>query len=256
MFFASKILALITQPLTWAILVLFVALWLPAHKVQLMKRLIACAVVLVLAMGWQPLPDFFIRQLENHYPESSADTVFRGYAGVVVLGGALDSGHVAQARLQPVLNSAAERMTSVVPLLQHNPQLRMLFTGGEGAFFGTGPTEAERAKLFFDSVGVRGTHVMFESKSRNTYENAILTAQMPGVDKTQRWLLVTSAWHMPRSMATFIKAGWNVQAYPVDFRTGTATPWTSYSLSGGVDKWQLLLHECVGIAAYRLAGRL
>ena len=256
MFFASKILALITQPLTWAILVLFVALWLPAHKVQLMKRLIACAVVLVLAMGWQPLPDFFIRQLENHYPESSADTAFRGYAGVVVLGGALDSGYVAQARLQPVLNSAAERMTSVVPLLQHNPQLRMLFTGGEGAFFGTGPTEAERAKLFFDSVGVRGTHVMFESKSRNTYENAILTAQMPGVDKTQRWLLVTSAWHMPRSMATFIKAGWNVQAYPVDFRTGTATPWTSYSLSGGVDKWQLLLHECVGIAAYRLAGRL
>ena len=256
MFFASKILALITQPLTWAILVLFVAWWLPAHKVQLMKRLLASALALILTMGWQPLPDFFIRQLESHYPERSVETDFRDYAGVVVLGGALDSGYVAQAHLQPVLNSAAERMTSVVPLLQHNPQLRMLFTGGEGEFFGSGPTESERAKLFFDSLGVHGTKIQYESKSRNTYENAVLTAQMPGVDITQRWLLVTSAWHMPRSMATFTKAGWNVQAYPVDFRTGTATPWTAYSLRNGVEKWQLVLHEWVGITAYRLTGRL
>ena len=256
MFFAAKVLALITQPLSWVIALLLVALLLPAHKAHWMKRLTACALATLLMVGWEPLPDFLIRQLENEYAEMPPQADLRGYAGLVVLGGALESGYVAQAHAQPVLNSAAERMTSVVPLLQQHPHLRLLFTGGEGALFGTGPTEAERAAVVFDSLGINSARMVFESKSRNTFENAVFTALMPGVDKGQRWLLVTSAWHMPRSMATFARAGWNVQAYPVDFRTGTATPWTAYSVRSGVEKWQLVLHEWVGIAAYRLAGRL
>jgi hypothetical protein len=56
-------------------------------------------------------------------------------------------------------------------------------------------------------------------------------------------------------MGSFRKAGWNVTAYPVDFRTSSATPWSSYSLSQGAEKWQLVLRELLGLAAYRLAGR-
>jgi uncharacterized SAM-binding protein YcdF (DUF218 family) len=84
----------------------------------------------------------------------------------------------------------------------------------------------------------------------------VLTAQLPGIDIKQPWLLVTSAWHMPRSMGTFVTAGWNVTAYPVDFRTAPSTPWTAYSLKDGARDWQLALHELVGLLAYRLAGRL
>ena len=101
-----------------------------------------------------------------------------------------------------------------------------------------------------------GPQVQYESASRNTYENAVLTAQLPGVDPTQRWLLVTSATHMPRSMATFEKAGWHVTAYPVDFRTGDSTPWTDFNLTQGAERWNLLLHEWVGWLSYRLTGRL
>ncbi len=256
MFVASKILALITQPLAWVIALLLLSLCLPATKIKLMKRMVAVALAVMLLIGWEPLPDLLIRQLENQYAEIPVDADLKGYTGVVVLGGALDAGYVAQAHQQPVLNGSAERMTWTVTLLQRNPHLQMLFTGGEGALFGVGPTEAERAKVFFDSLRVHGSHLQFEDKSRNTFENAVLTAQLPGVDKTQRWLLVTSAWHMPRSMATFAKAGWNVQAYPVDFRTGTSTPWTSYSLRSGLDSWQLVLHELVGMAAYRIVGRI
>ena len=256
MFIASKILALITQPLAWVVLLLLLALLIPAVKLQLIKRLIAFSLALMLSMGWEPLPDFLIRQLENQYADVPVDADLKGYEGLVVLGGALDSGYIAQAHQQPVLNGAAERMTWAATLMQRNPHLQLLFTGGEGALFGVGPTESERAKVFFDSLGVQGAHLQFEDKSRNTYENAVFTAQLPGVDKTQRWLLLTSAWHMPRSMATFEKAGWNVKAYPVDFRTGTFTPWTAYSLRSGVDSWQLVLHEWVGMVAYRLTGRL
>lgn len=256
MFIASKILALITQPLAWVIVLLLMVVCLPAQKVHLLKRMVSVAVAVLLLVGWEPLPDVLIRHLEGQYPEMPADAELSHYEGVVVLGGALDAGYVAQAHQQPVLNASAERMTGVVTLLQRNPHLRMVFTGGEGELFANGPSEAERAKVFFDSLGLHGKQLQFEAKSRNTYENAVLTAQLSGVDKTRRWLLVTSAWHMPRSMATFKKAGWNVQAYPVDFRTGSHTPWTAYSLKNGVSNWQLALHEWVGLLAYRLAGRI
>jgi len=184
------------------------------------------------------------------------DADLRSYVGVVVLGGATESGAVQQAHVQPLLNGAAERMTAPVAMLLRHPHLRVVFTGGEGALFGSGPSEAERAKVFFDSMGLTGSKVEYESVSRNTFENAVLTAQMPGIDKTQRWLLVTSAFHMPRSMATFEKAGWNVTSYPVDFLTGADTPWTNFSFSGGAGRWELAAHELVGLVGYRIRGRL
>ncbi len=210
----------------------------------------------MLLMGWQPLPDLLIRHLEQQYAEMPPQADLRSYVGVIVLGGATESAYMAQAHTQPLLNGSAERMTAPVAALVHSPHLRVVFTGGEGELMGTGPSEAERAQVFFESMGLSGKRVEYESASRTTYENAVLTAQLPGVDKTQHWLLVTSAWHMPRSMATFVKAGWNVTAYPVDFRTGVSTRWTEYSLKEGVTRWQLALHELLGLAAYRATGRL
>ena len=168
----------------------------------------------------------------------------------------MGSGNVAQSHRQPVVNDAAERMSATTAILLRYPELPVVFTGGEGALLGTGPSEAERAKVFFDSLGIAANRVRYESVSRNTFENAVLTAEMPGVNKTDKWLLLTSAWHMPRSIATFEKAGWNVTAYPVDYRTGDSTPWTDYDLQSGSEHWQVLLHEAVGMLAYRLTGRL
>jgi uncharacterized SAM-binding protein YcdF (DUF218 family) len=177
------------------------------------------------------------------------------FAGVLVLGGALESAYVWQGHGQPALNEAAERMTTAVALLKQQPHLRLLFTGGEGELFAGDLTEADRAKIFFDQMGLDPQRVTYESASHTTYENAMLTARLPGVNPGQPWLLVTSASHMPRALATFVKAGWNVTPYPVDYRTGQHTPWTQYSLAEGARKWHMLLHEWVGLLAYRLAGR-
>ena len=218
--------------------------------------MLSAALAALLLMGWLPLPDLGLRALEGRYAEIPPSADLSGYAGVVLLGGAMGSGNVAQARSQPVVNDAAERMSATAAILLRYPNLPVVFTGGEGSLLGTGPSEADRAKMFFDSFGIGANRVRYESVSRNTFENAVLTAQMPSVHKTDKWLLLTSAWHMPRSMATFEKAGWNVTAYPVDYRTGATTPWTEYDLQAGSEHWQILLHECVGWLAYRLTGRL
>ncbi|MEO8015761.1 MAG: ElyC/SanA/YdcF family protein, partial [Polaromonas sp.] len=72
----------------------------------------------------------------------------------------------------------------------------------------------------------------------------------------QPWLLVTSARHMPRALAVFRAVGWNVAPSPVDYRSVGFSRWTDYSLARGAVRWQLVLHEWMGLAAYSVAARL
>jgi len=255
MFFVSKALSFVTQPLAWVALLLLAGLLCTLFRRKCGHGLSWAALIVLLLQGWEPLPDALIRQLETQYVAPTPKDNLQPYKGVVVLGGALDPAYVWQGHDQVALNDAAERMTVPVTLLQHYPHLKLLFTGGEGELFVDGLTEADRAKLFFDSMGVAPQQVIYESASRTTYENAVLSASLSGVNLVQPWLLLTSASHMPRAMATFRKAGWNVTPYPVDFRTGLRTPWTQYSLSNGASKWHIALHEWVGMLTYRLTGR-
>ena len=255
MFFVSKVVALLAQPLHWVIALLVLGLLLPRRAQGLSRTLQTTALGMLLLIGWEPLPDLLIRPLEQTYPEIAPVAELGAYDGAVVLGGALESGALARDHTQPLLNDAAERMTAAYALAQKYPRMQMVFTGGEGDFFGTGSSEAERAAIFFIAMGLPPERFVFEDQSRNTYDNAVFTAKISGVNKRKNWLLITSAWHMPRAMATFEKAGWHVTPYPVDFRTGKDTPWNHYSLARGAELWQLAVREWIGIAAYRLAGR-
>lgn len=253
MFYASKLLSALTQPLAWVALLMLLAWWWLPRRPRAARWTLAIALFMGVGVGWEPLPDALLRALENrHAPPAGS---LRGYAGVVVLGGALERSDLWRARGQVALNAGAERMTVPVALLRQQPQLRLVFTGGEGRLHATGVAEAAQAKAFFDSLGVPADRVLYEGASRTTYENATFSAALPGVDKTRPWLLLTSAWHMPRALASFRALGWNVTPYPVDYRTGAATPWTEYSLARGAQRWQLALHEGLGWLAYAMMGR-
>lgn len=255
MFIVAKFMAFLTQPLAWVAALLFLTLVLIRRHPQAASRLGAAALVLLLLLGWEPLPDALLRHLEAQYPPMARQHIPADAVGVVVLGGALESAYVWSVPTQSALNDGAERMTEAVALLRQQPQLKLLFTGGEGELFGGDLSEAERAKVFFASQGLDTQKLLFESASRTTYENAALSKRLPGVDAAQHWLLLTSASHMPRAMATFRQNGWNVSAYPVDFRAGKVTPWSQYTLDRGVKKWRIGLHEVIGLLAYKLSGR-
>lgn len=255
MFIASKLLSFATQPLAWVGLLLLMGLLWMRFNPTWGRGLSGVALLVLLLQGWQVPPETLLRTLESQYPPLPDTTDLSAYAGVVVLGGALEPAYVMRGNDQPALNDAAERMTAPVALLKRHPNLKLLFTGGSGELLGTPLTEAARAKVFFDSMGVPAHRVLYESASTNTYDNAVLSAVLPGVNPTQPWLLLTTAAHMPRAMATFRQAGWNVTAYPVDYRAGRATPWTEYSLQGGAQRWQQGLHEWIGLRVYRAAGQ-
>ena len=264
MFLASKLLAFLTEPLAWVAALVAAALLLlgkahagapQAGKRTWGLRLLWMALFVLLMQGWEPLPDALLRRLEDPYTRTPSAQELQAFEGVVVLGGALDPSYVWEGRSQVALNGAAERMVVPLALLRQNPALQLLFTGGEGDLLGEGLSEAARAQIFYGSLGLPPERLLVEDRSRTTYENAAFSARLAGVDPAKPWLLVTSAWHMRRALATFQKAGWNVTPYAVDFNTGSRTPWTEYSLVRGSRKWSLLLHELLGLLAYQLAGQ-
>ncbi len=255
MFLASQLLGFLLEPLIWVLVPLVAGVVVLRRRPRGGRLLCATALAALLLSGWEAVPNAILRSMELRYPPPPAPAQMQDYVGVVVLGGALSNWRLWAEHGQPALNEAAERMTAAASLAHRYPHLQLLFTGGSVEVVDKGLTEAERARQFFDEQGVPAGRVWYESGARTTAENATLSARVPGVDPRQRWLLLTSAYHMPRSMAVFEAAGWNVRPYPVDYRTGSRASWYDFSLHYGPQAWTLALHEWIGLLAYRWAGR-
>jgi uncharacterized SAM-binding protein YcdF (DUF218 family) len=256
MFLASKLLAFAIEPLFWVLLLLSAGvLALFWHRPRMGRVFAGMALAALVLASWTSGSEALVRALESRHPRP-ADMDMNLQVGIVLLGGGLSGSRLWEEHQQVGLNEQAERMTEAVVLMRRHPHLRLLFTGGIANVSSTGTTEAERARAFFDAMGVDPTRVIYENASRNTYENALYSAGLRGVDKRLPWLLLTSAFHMPRSMGVFQHAGWNVTPWPVDYRTIAHDSWFDFSLHNGPALWALALHEWLGMAAYRMAGWL
>jgi uncharacterized SAM-binding protein YcdF (DUF218 family) len=204
-------------------------------------------------IGFLPVGEALMAPLENRFP--AVTTLPADVTGIVVLGGAVET-DLSAARGMPSLNAAAERMTSLVYLARHYPDARLAFTGGNGELIPGSMSEATVARELFTQLGVDQNRIVYESRSRTTYENAVLLKALMKPQPDQRWLLVTSAWHMPRAVGLFRHAGWSVLAYPVGYKTapGLMTEFRD-SIPERLGMVDLATHEWIGLAAYWLMGR-
>jgi uncharacterized SAM-binding protein YcdF (DUF218 family) len=218
------------------------------------RRLAVTALVLIAIAGLSPFGNAIILPLEERFPPWDSS---RGApTGIISLGGALDT-VVSQPRGEVALNEAAERMTSIAELARRYPDARIVFSGGSGRIIYDGVTEASLAARLFDSFGIAKERVVLEDKSRDTDENARFTRELVQPKPGERWLLVTSAHHMPRSVGVFRAAGFAVEAYPVDYRTrGAIDLLRPFSNVGdGLRRTDTAAREWVGLAIYRMTGR-
>ena len=251
MFILSKLLSAITQPMFW------LAMWWALALLILIRRrkqaviMLWSGLLILVLFGFQAIPDALLRSLENRYPVPAAASVER-HVGIIVLGGAVGHPDSFMSHGQVPLSDAAERMTVPVGLVRQHTKLELVFSGGEGRLITTGVTESELAQAFYQQQGLDMTKVRLEDGSRNTRENAQQVAKLLGDRCKEPWLLVTSAWHMPRSMAEFEAVGCRVTPYPVDFRTGNSTSLAEYSLAHSLLLWQTALHEWLGLLVYSM----
>ena len=258
MFFLSKALPAFINPVNLLVYALIAGLILSRRSTRKNwqrrgRRLTTTAIAGILCLGVLPVGSLLTSILETRFPIPQKLPV--SVDGIIALGGVVDA-YESEKRGQFQIGSAIERITSLVELAQKYPEAKVVFTGGTGSATLPQYKEADGVKKFLSLFRIDQDRVIYERESRNTFENAKLSKELLKPKPEETWILVTSAFHMPRAMGVFRKQGWNVIPYPVDFETSTDSHFSlRLNLVGGLQEMSKASHEWLGLGVYWLTGR-
>lgn len=255
-FLLSKIFWMVAQPLNIIALTLLLGMVALLFRWRVLALFMTGTGFLVLVVGgWTSLGAVMLHPLEDYFERP--DPAPAEIAGVIVLGGGFEGG-VNLVRGGYELNSGGDRYVEAAILARRYPQARIVVTGGTGTLVLDGEGDADTAPRLLMALGVAQDRLVLENRSRNTYENAVFSRELVDPRPGETWLLVTSAFHMPRSVGLFRKAGFDVTPWPSDYRTAGNEP-LGLARDNTADSLQNLtmaIREWVGLLAYRAAGRI
>jgi uncharacterized SAM-binding protein YcdF (DUF218 family) len=255
-FVASKTVGMAVRVESWMLFLMALALfglWRGRRRLAGISLSVLFAGTLALTLF--PLGDLLLRPLETQFPAQPALT---RVDGIIVLGGAEDTG-ITRHWGGTQVNEAGERLTEGALLALRFPQARLVFTGGSARVGReedtTDPSEMVRALWL--GLGIASERITLEQNSRNTAENASLTRDLVQPQPGEVWVLVTSAFHMPRAHETFVRQGWEgITAWPVDFRSGDLADGRGvWRLDRNLLGMNLALKEHLGTLVYRMTGK-
>ena len=258
MFFLSKALPALINPVKLLVYALLAGLILSRRSTRKNwqrrgRRLTTTAIAGILCFGILPVGSLLTSILETRFPIPQKLPV--SVDGIIVLGGVVDA-YESTERGQFQIGSAVERITSMVELAEKYPKAKIAFTGGSGSVTRQESKEADAIKKLLELFAIDQDRVIYERESRNTFENAQCSKELLKPQPEESWILVTSAFHMPRAMGVFRKQDWNVLAYPVDFETPMhARLRLRFNLLQGLQETSKASHECIGLIIYWLTGR-
>jgi uncharacterized SAM-binding protein YcdF (DUF218 family) len=219
------------------------------------RKLVIAAVLLLVICGLSPLGNLLLYPLEQRFPPWDAS---RGAPdGIIVLGASIEA-DLSTAHGSPVVRSSPDRLIAAAALAHRYPKARVVFSGGSANLISNDAREADFAGAVFESLGIDKSRLIMERASRNTQENAQFSKALLAPKEGERWLLVTSAFHMPRSIGLFRKAGFAVEPYPVDWRVGGRGDifnFTNIAIDG-LGRTDLAVREWMGLIAYRATGKI
>jgi uncharacterized SAM-binding protein YcdF (DUF218 family) len=243
----SKLFWKLLAPAKVVLILLFLgAILLWTRKQALGRWLVSIAVLMLMVGTLLPVSGFLMGPLEERF--SPPSELPKSIVGIIVLGGPEKAG-VTATRGQPSLSEGGERLITFIGLARQYPEARLIFAGGSGSLSSQEYKSNDTARLLFELLGLNPERVLFDANARNTYENAVNSFELIGRKPEGDWVLITSAYHMPRSVGIFRKIGWPVIPYPVDYQTTGQWKfdWKIASLekylefSQGVKEWTGLL---------------
>lgn len=256
LFAFSKLIAWLIKPMTMLTLVFaagvaaFLASWTRTARLFLVTGF-----ALLLLVFQTPLGNIVIQPLEDRFPLPDLPL---SATGIIVLGGS-HGGKIGELRRQMTLGETSGRIVEAARLARRLPWTKLVFTGGSPRVLPDTDLGAALARDFFVWAGIGPDRILLEQDSRNTFENAVFTKRIIKPLPGETWILVTSAYHMPRSVGIFRKAGWNVIAWPSDYKTagGGVERAIRYDSGPNARLWNLTLaiNEWVGLVSYYLLGR-
>lgn len=215
--------------------------------------LLSTSSVLLFLAAWSPIGPAMLAALEDRFnvPELPVSVT-----GIVMLGGAEDA-HITESRKSVTLNNNAERIFQTAVLARRFPNARIILSGGGGHLVvGDTLTEAQIAQQVLVELGIASERIETDRQSQTTFENAVDSMAVAHPKPSDTWILVTSAYNMPRAVASFKAVGFATIPYPVDYRTMTSQFRLPFSaVADGLDVTDTAVHEWLGLAAYWLAGK-
>lgn len=254
-FFLSKILWSFVSPDTLLLYLLLagcVCLWL--QKLRAAKVLLGFVVGSLLLIAFLPVGPWLLYPLESRFPANPP--LPQRVDGIVLLGGSVDA-LASAAWNQTELNDAAERNLAFVELARRFPSAKLVMSGGSGSLRDQEYREADVTRQLYDTLGLDHARILFERESRNTIENARNSKALASPQPGETWILVTSAFHMPRSVGVFCEIDWHVLPWPVDHRTSPiALTRMELNLAAHLMMMTNALHEWAGLLSYYLSGRI
>lgn len=255
-FYLSKIFWNIFSPdniIVYAVCLSAILAWLERYH-MLLKAAITFSGISVLFIAIFPVGDWLIFPLENRF--ESSDSLPKHVDGIIVLSGGVNA-RSTMLLGQVQVNEQADRDLAFMRLARIYPNARLVYSGGSSSLTHQEYKGADAAKKLFYELGMDVESIEFERHSRNTYESALLAKKMVDPKPGDKWLLVTSAYHIPRSVGIFCNVGWPVIPYPVDYKTGgESLLFSGISFSGNLQEFMLGLREWVGLLAYRVSGKI
>ncbi|WP_295808538.1 YdcF family protein [uncultured Nitratireductor sp.] len=246
---------LFLQPLSLAAILIAVSLLLAFFgRRRLFMTAGALSFLVLFVSAWTTLGALILGPLEDRF--SKPNSLPEAVEGIVVLGGGLE-GSINLARGGHELNSSGDRFVEAAILARRFPQARILISGGQGAVFLTGEGDAETAPRLMKALGIEPERLILENRARDTHENAVFSRRLIEPKAGETWLLVTSAFHMPRAVGVFRRAGFAVTPWPVDYKT-VGNEKFGFAEDNALDSLRNVtvgIREWIGLAAYRIAGR-
>lgn len=257
-FYLSKVFWVIVQPDHFLLLVLVLGLLLWRRLSGVI--MVWGSVLTMLALSVFPVANYLLEPLEQRFPKPDLTQLEAPIAGIIVLGGGEEPERSAVHKM-PQFNSAAERLMVLPSLMLRYPNAKVIFTGGSGSLLRPEYRGGDVAKQWLTEQGL-GARLIVEREARNTFQNAIYSREIINElhaagelnDANQgKWLLVTSAFHMPRSVGVYRKAGIDVIPYPVDYRQFNST--VHLSLNANMAELNQVVREWIGLGAYYLTEK-
>lgn len=251
-FLLSKLLAFLISPIVWVFAMLVYSLF---TKIETRaKKLRIIAIILLYICTNSFVVDELFRAYETVTPDH--DLTQTHYDGAIVLGGI---GSIDQ-RLEKIsFSHSGDRLFQTIRLLKQNRIDKLIFTGGSGSIEFPELKEGKYIKKYLNEIGIDDSLLVIENHSKNTYENAIFTKKL--IDSLHigpKLLLITSAYHMPRALAVFKKAGYtNITPYITNKVSGSRRFTFDHLFIPNPDalfNLQYLLHEWVGFIMYKIKG--
>ena len=206
-----------------------------------------CAVLFLLVLVC-PIGSLALRPLEDEYAQPPWP---ERVDGILVLGEGLD-GELYEARGVAGIGPAADSLVALRILAERYPEARIVFSGGSGKLSGSRVPEAQIADDILRQMGLPASRITLETASRNTWENIDLSRAIAQPAPGETWLLLVSAFHMPRAMAVARSLGWPLVPWPSNYLTTGTTFQPAVSLGANLARLDLAAHEWLGLLIYRL----